>query len=528
MKGPTVAKSAVLALKITGDASGATRALGDADDKSRKFGKGLAVAGAAAGAAIGAIGILGKAAFDSASNLEQQAGAVDAIFGKNAAKMHGYAKAAAQTVGLAQSEYSQLASVLGAQLSNAGFAGDKLTGTVDGLVTKGADLAAQFGGSTAEAVEALSSVLKGETDPIERYGVSLKQSDINARLAALGQDQLTGAALKNATAAAALALVTEQTTTATGAFARESDTAAGKQAQLTAWWENAKAALGERLLPVFVGFATFLQEQVAPIIDRLIGQGGPLSTMFATVAGFITGQVIPALSSLWNELAPKVIPILQTVGRIITNFVVPAFMAVWGIVQQYVVPIIRSVLSPALDGLRSAFDTVEGALERNAGKFSGLLEKVRPLLDFLKNTVAPFIGGALKTGFEALSTVLGNVIDAIAWVLDKAAAVGGFIGDVGSFLFGGATVQVAGGVAPAPAAGLFGAAQTAPGLFGASNSLPGGGAGPSTAGRGTIATGDVYHVTVTGALDPAAVADQIDRLLSRRARRIGAAPAVAR
>lgn len=508
----------MLALKITGDASGAKRAFHDAEGSAGGFGKKMAGVAAGAAAALGAVAAVGMAAFESASNLEQQAGAVDAIFGKNAAKMHGYAKQAATTVGLAQSEYSELASVLGAQLSNAGFEGDKLTGTVNGLVEKGADLAAQFGGSTADAVSALSSILKGETDPIERYGISLKQSDINARLAAQGQDELTGQALKNATAQAALALVTEQSKTAQGAFARESDTAAGKMATLSAMWENGKAALGAGLLPVFVTAANFLTDKVIPTWQRLTAAGGPLRIMFDQVSAFVRGQLIPAVAGLARELGPKLIPVFQSAGRIVTNFVVPAFMAIWKIVQQYVVPILRSVLSPALDGLQKLWGSLEDALERNRGKFSGLLDNVRPLLNFLKNTVAPFIGGALKWAFENLGGVIGGVVDAIAWVLDKASAIGGFVGRLGSSMFGAAPAPVA----AAGGGGVFGAA---PGVarFGAAGGAGGGG---RSAGVTVAAAAPVVNITINGAVDRVGTARQIRELLADVGMLTGTRPAV--
>jgi hypothetical protein len=518
---------ATLALKITGDAKDGIRALDDAEDRTSRFSSSMGKLGgiAAAGLAGAAAGfaVLGKASFDAASDLEQSTGAIDAVFGDWALDIEQSAQRADQAVGLSTSAYENLAAVIGAQLAGAGFAHDQMTDKTQNLIEKGADLAATFGGTTAEAVEALSSVLKGETDPIERYGVSLKQSDISARLAAEGHDKLTGTALKTATANAALALVMEQTKASTGAFAKEGDTAAGKSERLAAWFENLKAKLGAGLLPIFVKAADFIQTKVAPVIERLTVAGGPLSQMFGQVGAFITGQLVPALSSLWEFIQPKVIPVLEHMGHIVTDFLVPAFVAIWGVIQTYVIPIFKSVLGPVLDGVQTLWGKLEGALERNKDKFSGLLEKVKPLLEFLRDKVAPFIGGALKLGFEAVATVIGKVVDAIAWVLDKAAAVGGFIGKVGGFLFGGAAGghPAAGAVRGAP---VFGAAPG--GLFGASTPLFGAGAGPSGVGQGPlIAAGDTYNITVTGALDPAAVADQIGRLLDQRARRIGAAPA---
>lgn len=525
-----MSRGATLALKITGDVSGGISALDEADGKASRLGgtMGKLGAGIAAGAAAGAAALvgLGISAYNAASDAQQAAGAVDAVFGANAAQMKAYAAAAVDTVGLSASAYNQLSSVLGAQLSNAGFAGEKLSGTVNNLVGLGADLSAQFGGSTADAVEALSSVLKGETDPIERYGISIKQSDISARLAALGQDKLTGAALKTATAQAALTLVTEQSKSAQGAFAREGDTAAQSTQKLGAMWENFQASLGQRLLPLVTKVADFLRGTVLPIVSQWTEEGGFLYTAWQSISSFLSGQLIPALTSLWNEIAPKVLPILQTMGSVINDFLVPAFKAIWGFIQQYVIPIFKSVLGPALEGVSSVWHKLEDALERNRGKFVAIYDNIKPLLEFLKNTVAPFIGGALKMGFEGLGFVIGKVVDAIAWVLDKASAVGGFIGKVGGFLFGGTAGGGTGGaVRGAPP--VFGAAAGAAGLFASSYSI-GGGAGPSAAGGLLLPVGDTYNITITGALDPVAVADQLADMLDRRARRLGLMPAGAR
>jgi hypothetical protein len=478
---------------------------------------------AGAGVALGAVAVLGKAAFDSASNLQQQAGAVDAVFGANAEKMHAYAKDAAETVGLAQSEYSQLASVLGSQLSNAGFAGDALTGTVDGLVKQGADLAAQFGGSTADAVSALSSVLKGETDPIERYGISIKQSDISARLAAQGQDKLTGSALKNAQAAAALALVSEQSASSVGAFGRESETAAGKQATLGAKWENLKATLGEKLLPAFTLAATFVEDKVLPAFEKLTEKGGPLATILGNVGTFIKDELLPTLQGLWDELSPKLIPIFQTVAGIIKDHVVPAFNTVWAFVKDYVIPIFKNTLGPALDGLKSAWGSISDALDRNKEKFQGIYDKMKPFFEFMRDKVAPLVGGALKKGFETLGDVIGGVIDSVAWILDKGA-------DISNFLFGASSAAEGGsarGAAPLAARStVFGAARGAGPLRAASSPLRGASAGPGGAAQGLIAAGDTITVNVQGFVGSEdALADAIEAMLDRRRRRTGIAPA---
>jgi hypothetical protein len=515
-------RGAVLALKITGDSRDGVRALDDADGAAGRFGGTMGKLAAGAGLAIGAIGALGKAGFDAASKLEQTTGGIDAVFGDWAVDIEQSAQKADRALGLSTSAYEELATVLGAQLKNSGMNIGDVTNKTQELITKGGDLAAVFGGTTADAVAALSSALKGEMDPIERYGVTLNQSAVDAKLAALGLDDLEGSAAQAAKTQAILGLITDQTTASVGAAGRESNTAASKTEQLSAMWENLKAKLGAGLLPLFVTAATFLQDRVAPALEKLTATGGPLSQMFGQVSGFITGQLVPALSSLWNEIAPKVLPILQTMGGIMTDHLVPAFRAVWGIVTDYVVPIFRTVLPPVIAGVKAVWDKISDALDRNRDKFSGLLENVRPLLEFLRDKVAPFVGGALKVGFEVLGNVISKVIDAIAWVLDKASAVGGFIGKVGSFVFGGPAPAAA---APVGGPRVLGAAR---GLFASTSPLGGVAGGGSTTSAQGLSMGDTINITVTGALDPAAVADQLAAMLDRRARRIGLVPAGAR
>src|SRR5690606_19832279 len=122
------------------------------------------------------------------------------------------------------------------------------------LVGLGADLAATFGGSTSDAVSALSSLLRGERNPIERYGVSMNEATVKAKMAALGLDGLTGEAEKNAKLQATLAILTEQTADAQGQFAREADTAAGAAQIATAKQEDMRAKIGTGLLPIYTKF----------------------------------------------------------------------------------------------------------------------------------------------------------------------------------------------------------------------------------------------------------------------------------
>ena len=219
---------------------------------------------------------LGTEMLNQASALQQSTGAVSAVFGQHASEVEASAKKAADAVGLSANAYQELATVIGSQLKNGGTPLDQIAGKTDKLIQLGADLAATYGGSVADAVDSVSSLLRGERDPIEKYGVSINQATINAWELANGLDGATGSAKTAADQQAALALLYDQTAAAQGSFASESDTLAGAQQRLNAKWEDAQAALGEGLLPLFtwgVGvlsdFATWAQNN-ADVLSILI------------------------------------------------------------------------------------------------------------------------------------------------------------------------------------------------------------------------------------------------------------------
>ena len=160
------------------------------------------------------------------------------------------------------------------------------------MISLGADLAATFGGTAADAVEALGATLRGEYDSSEKYGLGLSAATVQAELAAKGQDKLTGTALATAKAQATLDIATKNAAGSMGQFARETGTAAGAQEIANAKYEDAKAALGEKLLPVmaaitseFAKFADWISKNTV-VVGILVGViGGLAGAVLARLRG---------------------------------------------------------------------------------------------------------------------------------------------------------------------------------------------------------------------------------------------------
>lgn len=284
---------------------------------------------AAAGAA--AIGAAGAKAVSAAADLEQSTGAIEAVFKSGADQMKAYADTAASTVGLTKNEYQELGTLLGAQLKNGGTSIDQLAGKTNDLIGVAADLSAQFGGSTSDAVAALSSALKGERDPIERYGVSLKQASIDAKAAELGFQKVGGSFDNEAQQAATLALIMEQTADAHGAFAREGDTLAHQVQVLKAHFGDFAAKAGTLVLPMVTALASAALDHLVPALESL-------STWAKDIA-------IPALQDFAARIQATVVPKIKQAAAVFQTEVRPRLQALIDWLTTTVPPAVSRVIA---------------------------------------------------------------------------------------------------------------------------------------------------------------------------------------
>ena len=361
--------------------------LGDGAEKSRgrlsKLGSAVGTAARsfgplAAAAGAGAVLKFGLDSVKAASDTQQAFGAIESVFGKNSGTVKKWANNAVTSVGLARSEYGNLAVVLGSMLKNTGI--ENYSEKTDQLIKLGADLSATYGGDVNEAVQAIGATLRGETDPIERYGVSINQAKVEALLASQGLSKLTGTARAQAEQQARLTLLTQQTTAAQGAFGRETDTLAGQQQRLGARFTNLKDTLGQKLLPVATKVVAWLSNTVAGSNKTagaikqvgLIVQtyGTPVFNAFRGAVSTITNALNQATgksgsaSSGIKELGKAAVPVAKFLGGSAAASIKIAAGAIGGLI---------GVVGNVVRGIRSivgAVDSAIGALNRLREKAS--------------------------------------------------------------------------------------------------------------------------------------------------------------
>jgi hypothetical protein len=208
--------------------------------------------------------------------------------------------------------------LIGALLKGNGLTIEDTADKTKDLVRLAGDLAATFGGPTSDAVSAISSLLRGERDPIERYGVSLKQVDVNARMLEDAKNGLVFESEREASINATLGLLYEKTTDAQGQAAREADSYAAVTARLNAKFEDMSAEIGTALLPILTDFSEWLstpegEAKLQAIVDGIVD----IITEFARAVDWVI------------ENKDWLVPMVAAIGTITTawNLATGAFEA---------------------------------------------------------------------------------------------------------------------------------------------------------------------------------------------------------
>ena len=224
-------------------------------------------------AATGAIVAFTKGvvpAVNAASDLEESMSKNNVIFGDAASAVSSFADEAARALGQSKTQALAAASTFGTFGKAAGLAGQELATFSTDFVTLASDLASFNNTTPEDAINAIGAALRGESEPLRRYGVLLNDATLKAAALELGIYDGTGALTAQQKVLAAQKVIYEQTTDAQGDFARTSDGLANQQRILAAQVEDLQAKFGELLLPVFKRVVKYINDNILPAMNLMI------------------------------------------------------------------------------------------------------------------------------------------------------------------------------------------------------------------------------------------------------------------
>jgi hypothetical protein len=185
---------------------------------------------------------------------------------------------------------------------SAGLAGDDLSNFSIEMVKLSGDLASFHNANPADVALALGAALRGEAEPIRKFGVLLNDAAVKAQAMKMGLYDGTGALSAQAKVLATQKLILEQTSDAQGDFARTSEGAANQQRILKAQVDNAKVAIGQAFLPIL--------EAALPVLVNFataIGNNTDAFVAVIAVIGTFAGAIVLAKGAMMLWKAASII-----------------------------------------------------------------------------------------------------------------------------------------------------------------------------------------------------------------------------
>lgn len=330
-------------------------------------------------AVVGFAAAFGKQAVQAASDLNETLTKSQVIFGDSAAEIENFGKTASVALGQSQRQAIDAASTFAVFGKSAGLAGADLVNFSTEFTQLASDLASFNNTTPEEAIIALGAALRGESEPIRRYGVLLNEATLKQAALELGIIKTTTQALTpQQRVLAAQAEIFKQTSDAQGDFARTSDGLANQSRILKAQLEDVSAEIGQKLLPFIVNLTKYVNEKAIPFITKYKDELQIAAGVFVALA---TGVLaVNAALKLYNAGI-----VIATVATAVFNAVLagnPVGLIVIGVTA-----------------LIAAFVILESrtGFLRKAWEF--LTEKLREALDWFKR-LANFFGADFETAAE--------------------------------------------------------------------------------------------------------------------------------
>lgn len=472
-----MAGNRTLKLSILADADDLRKKLSDSNkdvetfgDKVSDFGKkaglAFAAAGAAAAAYAGKLLVDGvKSAIEDEAAQAKLAGTLERVAGASAAtvkSVEDYILKTSLAVGVTDDKLRPAFDRLVRSTGDAGKAQDALNIALN--------ISAATGKSLETVTAAVGKALDGNATSLGKIAGGFEASEI-----------------KGKSFADLLPTLTERFG---GAAQQQAETFAGKMDRLKIAFDEAKETAG-----------SFVVDAITPLITGLVDKG------------------IPAVIQFADEIGPKLTPILNGIADLFKNVILPAVKLFWGYLTDTVIPIISATVVPVFKGLQTAFTKIADAVKDNSDEFTKFKPVLEALANFIKNTVAPILGGAFKTGLSAIGTIVATLVSGFA-------KLAGFIGDafeeLSKFVNLIKNNPVVKGIS-AVVGSLFGGGKAAGGPVAAGTSYLVGEKGPelfvpnsngSIVPNHSLGGGTNITINVSGAIDKEGVARQIVDILN--------------
>lgn len=404
----------------------------------------------------------GVAAYNFAADFEDAMGATDQIFKEASESTKEWANSLPTYYGIAEKEALEYSNMMGSMLQNIGNLTEQEASKQSAkLIELAGDLTAMYGGTTQDAVRALTGALKGNNTMLDNYGMAANDALVKAKALSMGLVEQGKEMTLSAKQAATLALIYEQSGAAQGQAAREADGASGSMRAFRTEITNLTTELGSHLLPVITPLINHLKgiiegfrsmnpetQKMIVTIGAAVAALGPflvalgsimkLAPLVGTAFSVMTGPIGIAVAAIaaaailivknwasivayftkgdgskfWKSISANAQYLWEKLKQVFT-FIKDSIIYTWEQIDTNVIAIVRNSFSTILSTIEGVFNIVTGVVKTFAalmrGDFSGALEHIRTLfknvfyniLDIAKNTLST-VGNLLAVVLKAV------------------------------------------------------------------------------------------------------------------------------
>jgi hypothetical protein len=250
-------------------------------------------------AVVGATAVL-KPMIEAASDVDESLSKNRVLFGDAAAAAERFAESSAEAFGMSRRDALEAVGVFGALAHAMGMPQAEGVDLSVTLTKLAADMASFGNVGVEETLTALQAGLRGEAEPLRRFGVLLDAATLKTKALEMGLvDNEKKALTPQQKAMAAYQVILEKTAVQQDDFTRTADGLANQQKILGATFDNISVQIGENLLPALTSIVTFLNEEFVPAFEDALDDPsvyniakGFGSVLHAGVAaGYIEGEV---------------------------------------------------------------------------------------------------------------------------------------------------------------------------------------------------------------------------------------------
>jgi len=451
------------------------KGLRQAQDGLKSFGAQSKDVAAAAGKAFGVMGLaIGAAATGlvvssvrAFSELEQNLGGSEAVFGEFAQALQDKGAEAYKNLGVSQSEYLATANKMGALFQGSGIEQEDALNMTTDAMQRAADMASVMGIDMQVAMDSVAGAAKGNFTMMDNLGVAMNATSIEAYAASQGITDFSFATATSAEKAdMAMQMFLDNTSQYAGNFAKEStETISGSLGMLQAAASSLVAGLGDanadagllaenvveafeavvkNVVPIVENIADALPEALSamitaagPLVESL---AGTIVNLVPTILdagiqladGLLRGvaDTLPELMSMLPGVIQNMAEAIMELLPVLIEAGVDSVIALAQGISDTLPTLIPTLVDGLLNAVQALLDSLpmllEAGLKIIMGLVDGLLAAIPVLLEALPaiiQSITEFLVGAIPQIIEAGLELFLAIVEALPDIIEGIVAV---------------------------------------------------------------------------------------------------------